>query len=203
MRQVNKVFQQGPVGRSLEASSVFTRRHPAQADTLFLLWQFNRIDEVFERMAEVVGGAEERCSKREPLKHWWSGCLFPTTAGQLLDMVNGCNMNQEEHVKELSSTYFSRLPVESPQELKWTLSPWAFSSKARKNRRKNRTHILLWFQASFEDDFLSICIFLRQVIISLQTHQACFDARHSQWTQMQRFLNLVQQTESCKENSGP
>lgn len=60
-------------------------------------------------MAEVVGGAEQLIE--EHLKALESCCLFPTKTGQLVDMVNGCNMNQGKHVNELNSTYFSCLPV--------------------------------------------------------------------------------------------
>lgn len=83
-------------------------------------------------MAEVVGGTEQLCCSEEHLKALGS-CLFPTKTGQLVDMVNGCNMNQGKHVNELNSTYFGCLPVGSPEELKWTLPPQALNTNAYKN----------------------------------------------------------------------
>lgn len=78
-------------------------------------------------MAEVVAGTERRCQAPG------SCCVFPTKSGQLVDVVNGCTMDQGKHVNELNSTYFSCLPAQSPQELKWTLPPRAFNPNAVQN----------------------------------------------------------------------
>lgn len=59
--------------------------------------------------------------------------FFPHPAGQLVDILNGYNMNQRKHVNELNSTYFSCPPVQSPQKLKRTPFPQAFHLNTCKN----------------------------------------------------------------------
>lgn len=113
-------------------SSLSIRRHPTHLAILYFNFYTSLKEYIVFQMK--VGGwsgwwcRKLCCHRKKNSTALGSCCLFPTMDWQLVDIMNGWNRNQGEHVNELSSTYFSCLPVWSSQDLKHTLKTFILTA---------------------------------------------------------------------------